>query len=748
VKILNVIIILAVVLSSCKTNPKENTNKPASAYFKDQKIEHKVDSVLNLMTLEEKIGQTVLFSSGWDVTGPTLNDNYLKYVKEGICGNIFNAHTVKYNKRLQKIAVEETRLGIPLLFGYDVIHGHKTIFPISLGEASSWDMEAIEKSARVAAIEASASGLNWTFAPMCDISRDPRWGRISEGAGEDVFLAKKIAVARVHGFQGKDLSAPNTIMACVKHFAAYGAPQGGRDYNTVDMSDRVLRETYLPPYKAAIDAGAGTIMTSFNELDGVPSSGNHYLLTDILRNEWGFNGFVVTDYTSINEMVDHGIVANEKESAELAMNAGVDMDMQGSVYLDHLKALIKEGKVDEKRVEEAARRVLRMKFYLGLFDDPYRYLDEKRETEMIYHPDHLKASLDVAKKSMVLLQNDETLPLSGNKKIAIIGPHAKATVNLLGSWRASGGWDFVTSPFDAIKKYNKNLYYAEGCAFDGNDKKGFAQAVSAAKKSDVVLLFLGASENWSGEAASRTSIELPQIQTDLLKAVSKTGKPIVLVLMNGRPLALEREAKISNSILEAWYPGTEGGFAIADVLFGKYNPSGKLPVTFPRVTGQIPIYYGMKNTGRPYTVNGSEQRFVSRYLFTPNTPLFAFGHGLSYSHFTYSDLKLSAQEITKDQKLTVSIRVTNDSKVDGTETVQLYIRDLVGSVTRPVKQLRGFQKVAIKAGETKTINFTLSNDDLKFYRKDMSWGSEPGKFNVFVGGASDSVLEENFFLRD
>jgi len=716
----------------------------------DAHLDKRVDSVLQLMTLEEKIGQMVLYTSDWDVTGPTLRENYLDDIRKGHCGNIFNAHTVAYTRQLQKIAVEESRLGIPLLFGYDVIHGHKTIFPISLGEAASWDTTALELSARVSAIEAAASGLHWTFAPMVDVSVDPRWGRVSEGAGEDPFLGSVIARARVRGFQGpsNDLSDTLTVLATVKHFAAYGAPEAGRDYNTVDMSERVFRSIYLPPYRAAIDAGALSVMTSFNELDGVPATGSRYLLTDLLRTELGFKGFVVTDYTSINEMVDHGVAANFAEAGLLAIHAGVDMDMQGEVYFNFLKKQVEEGLVSEKLIDEAVRRVLKVKFMLGLFDDPYRYCSEEREKRYVYAPEHLDAALDVARKSMVLLKNDnQLLPLKKGEKIAVLGELAASTRDMLGSWKAAGDWDFMQSTLDVLCEYNgeKNVIYAEGAKKTGDDRSGFAAALSAVRKADKVVMVIGEDWDWSGEAASRTSIQVPGVQTELLEAVKKLGKPVVVVLMNGRPLDLSREHLLADAILEAWYPGTMGGKAITQVLYGEYNPSGKLPMTFPVNVGQVPLYYYVKNTGRPiYLPN---PKYKSRYIDAPNDPLYPFGFGLSYTRFEYSALKLDSNQLTADGQLKASVTVTNSGAYDGVEIVQWYVRDLVGSVTRPVKELKGFNRIELKAGESKVVEFLLTPSQLAFYRQDMSFGTEPGDFKLFVGGNSRDVLEAPFVLK-
>lgn len=730
----------ALIFTSCSTKQ----------ISQDERIDQKVDSVLKLMTLEEKIGQMVLYSSDWDVTGPTLKLGYMDDIRKGHCGNIFNAHTTAYVRKLQKIAVEESRLGIPLLFGYDVIHGHKTIFPISLGESCSWDLQAIEKSARVSAIEAAASGINWTFAPMVDISVEPRWGRVSEGAGEDPYLGSRIAEARVHGFQGKDnnLADPLTVLACVKHFAGYGAPLAGRDYNTVDMSHRVFLDTYLPPYEAAVKAGAMSVMTSFNELDGVPSSGNKYLLTDLLRNDWGFKGLVVTDYTSINEMVNHGVAADDAGAGLLAVKAGVDMDMQGEVYFKYLKKQVEDGQVDSKLIDDAVRRVLRVKFMLGLFDDPYRYCDAEREKKEVYAPEHLEASLDVAKKSMVLLKNDNNvLPLVKGEKIAVVGELAASTRDLLGSWKAAGDWDFMKSTLDELKAYNgeSNVIYAEGVKKMGEDRSGFAAAIAAARRADKIVMVIGEDCDWSGEAASRTSIKVPGVQSELLAKLKELNKPIVVVLMNGRPLDLSQESEQASAILEAWYPGTMGGKAITQVLYGEYNPSGKLTMTFPRNIGQVPLFYYEKNTGRPiYLPN---DKYKSRYIDCPNDPLYPFGFGLSYTKFTYSDIKLSSKELSENGEITATVNVTNTGGKDGAEVVQCYVRDLVGSITRPVKELKGFEKIELKAGESKTVSFTIKPAMLAFHRLDMSYGTEPGDYKLFIGGNSRDVKETAFVLK-
>jgi beta-glucosidase len=714
-----------------------------------------IDQLLQRMTLEEKIGQLGLFTSDWSVTGPTVREGYRDDIRAGHVGAIFNAYTADFTRKLQRLSVEDTRLGIPLLFGYDVIHGFRTIFPIPLGEAASWDLAAIERSARVAATEAAAEGINWTFAPMVDIARDPRWGRISEGAGEDVYLGSLIAAARVRGFQGDDLKAVDTILATAKHYAAYGAAQAGRDYNTTDMSDRVLRTTYLPPFKAAVDAGVATVMTSFNELNGIPATGNHYLVTDILRGEWGFKGFVVTDYTSINEMVQHGYARDLEHAAELAIDAGVDMDMQGGVFTEYLGQLVKDGRVSEAQIENAARRILEMKYRLGLFEDPYRYSDPARQAAEIYKPEFLEATRDMARRSMVLLKNtDATLPLSGKPgTIALIGPLADSKADLIGSWSAAGDRNekpvTVREALQTRLGSHARVLYARGAGYafeDADDHSGFEEALDAARAADVIVAVMGERSDMSGEAASRTTLGLPGAQPALLQQLVATGKPVVLVLMNGRPLTLEWADENVDAILEAWFPGTMGGLAVVDVLFGDYNPSGKLPVTFPRSVGQVPLYYDAKNTGRPYTPDKANEKYLSRYLDSPNTPLYAFGYGLSYSQFRYSDVSLDTTEIGPHDTLTASVTVTNTGDYDGEEVVQLYIRDLVGSVTRPVRQLKGFQKIRLATGESRTVRFSLNADDLAFYRADMSYGAEPGNFELFIGGASDDVRGAHFRL--
>ncbi len=709
-------------------------------------VDPRVDSLLRIMTLDEKIGQMVLFTSDWDVTGPTIREGYLDDIRSGRCGNIFNAYTVDYIRELQRVAVEESRLGIPLMFGYDVVHGHKTIFPIPLGESCSWDLDLIRRSASAAAAEAAASGLNWTFAPMVDISVDPRWGRVSEGAGEDPYLGSLIAAARVKGFQGENLDNPLTVLACVKHFAAYGAPFGGRDYNTVDMSERQFREFYMPPYKAGVDAGALSVMTAFNEYDGVPATGNQYLLKDLLKGEWNFQGFVVTDYTSINEMVHHGYARDEAEAGVKAVNAGVDMDLQGEVYFSYLRGLVDSGFVREKTIDNAVRRILNVKAKLGLFDDPYLYCDRARENQVVSNPEIKALSRDAARRSMVLLKNEGCLPFDRGDRIAVIGELAASRRDLLGSWKAAGEWDDMNSILDAVRAYNgaSNVIYAEGCRKMGSDRSGFSEAMDAVAQADKVLMVIGEDWDWSGEAASRTDIGVPGIQSELLKMIASAGKPVAVVLLNGRPLVLEEESKAADAILEAWYPGTMGAEAVTDVVFGQYNPSGKLTMTFPRSVGQIPVFYYEKNTGRPiYLPN---DKYKSKYLDSPNEPLYPFGYGLSYTDFKYSNLILSSPKMKKGHTIDATVTVTNIGSRTGEETVQLYIRDLIGSVTRPVKQLKGFQKLVLAPGESRTVTFTIDDEMLSFWRHDMTFGIEDGDFKVMVGGSSSDLLQTSFSL--
>ena len=735
-----------------------------SAFAQKKDMNTTVSKLLQQMTLEEKLGQLNLPSIGFDVTGPILSQGVEEKIRKGLVGGVFNTFTPSAVRKLQDLAVKETRLKIPLLFGYDVIHGHRTIFPINLGLAASWDMDLLQRTARVAAEEASADGLNWTFSPMVDIARDPRWGRVSEGAGEDPYLGSQIGKAMVQGYQGTDLSKNNTILACVKHFALYGASEAGRDYNTVDMSRVKMYNEYLPPYKAAVQAGAGSVMTSFNEIDGIPATANKWLLTDLLRKQYGFNGLIVTDYTAINEMIAHGM-GDEKKVGELSLNAGVDMDMVGEVFLKHGAQLVKEGKVSMAQIDAAVRRILEAKFKLGLFEDPYRYISEERNKTEIMNAQQLALSKEAAIKSMVLLKNsNQVLPLNASKKIAFIGPLVKDQRNLIGSWSGAGDYKKAVSLWAALEQKGGGYLYAKGCnlledenllkrlnAHDGQITRETAtpeqlitEAVATAQQADVVVAVLGEAFGMSGEAASRSMIGLPENQLALLKALKATGKPVVLVLMNGRPLTVSWENENIDAILETWFGGTQAGAAIADVLFGAANPSGKLTMSWPRNVGQIPIYYNAKNTGRPLDEN---QKYTTKYLDVPNTPLYPFGYGLSYTTFTYGDLKLDKKSITAKDKIQVTVTVSNTGNYDGVETVQLYIRDLVGTITRPVKELKGFKKVELKKGESKEVSFTISVEDLKFYNSDLKFVAEPGAFKVFVGGNSQEVKEAGFELK-
>ena len=704
----------------------------------------RVDRLVRQMTVYEKIGQITLFTSDWTVTGPSIRAEYEQDIRDGRCGNIFNAYTVDYNRRLQEIAVNETRLGIPLLFGYDVIHGFRTIFPINLGMAASWDMEAIEESARIAAVEASAAGLNWTYSPMVDISVEPRWGRVSEGAGEDPFLGSRIAEAMTRGYQGDDLTDPTTIAACVKHFAAYGAPQAGRDYNTVDMSERWLREFYLPPYKAAVDAGARTVMASFNELDGVPATANRHLLTELLRDEWGFDGFVVSDYTGIMEMTRHGTAADTCHAGVQALEAGLDMDMQSVAFYNYLKGSLERGEIKMRTVDEAVRRILRVKEELGLFDDPFRYFDNEREQALTKTPEHLDAALRIAEKSAVLLKNDGVLPLAKGTKVAVIGELAASADDLLGSWRGAGTVDGMQTILDAIREYNgaRNVIYARGCGKMGDDRSGFSEALRAARSADRVIMVIGEDCNWSGEAACRGDIGVPGVQTELLEQIAAIGKPVAVVLLSGRPLVLERESKAAGAIMEVWFPGTMGGQAVTNLLFGETAPSGRLPMTFPQSLGQVPIYYYAKNTGRPYVHPG--YKYESHYLDIPNEPLYAIGEGLGYTTFEYGEISLSADSFGPKGSITASIEVRNTGERFGEETVQMYIHDRLGSVTRPVRQLKGFEQIALQPGEARTVSFVIDPETISFWRRDMSYGPEAGEFDLYIGHASNDTKAASF----
>ena len=727
-----------------------------------------VSDLLSKMTLEEKIGQLNLPTSGDITTGQANSSNIAKKIEEGNVGGLFNIKSVHKIREVQKIAIEKSRLKIPLLFGMDVIHGYETTFPIPLGLSTSWNLDLIKRSAQIAASEASADGINWTFSPMVDISREPRWGRVSEGSGEDPYLGSQIAKAMVQGYQGDNLSKNNTILSCVKHFALYGAPEAGREYNTVDMSKIRMYNDYFPPYKAAVDAGVASAMTSFNEIDGIPATGNKWLLTDVLRKQWGFNGFVVTDYTGINEMTEHGMGDLQTVSA-LALNAGVEMDMVGEGFLTTLKKSLDEGKVTVDQIDNATRRILNAKYDLGLFQDPYKYCDLKRAKTDIFTKSNRQEARKIASESMVLLKNDNNvLPLKKSGTIALIGPLADAKENMAGTWSVATKQENSVSLLAGLKEVvgvNAKILYAKGSNLDYDaayeeratmfgktlhrDKRSneemLNEALKIANQADVIVAALGESAEMTGESSSRTNLEIPQAQKDLLAALLKTGKPVVLVLFNGRPLVLSQENASVPAILDVWFAGSEAGLAIADVLFGDVNPSGKLTMTFPRSVGQIPIYYNHKNTGRPLgNKNGVFEKFKSNYLDERNEPLFPFGYGLSYTTFDYSNLKISSAKMSYSESLKVTVDIANTGNLDGKEVVQLYIRDVVGSVTRPVKELKGFQKKVIKKGEKQTITFQITIEDLKFYDSDLQFVAEPGQFDIFVGGNSDTELKTSF----
>jgi beta-glucosidase len=716
------------------------------------KIKTKVQQLLAKMTLEEKVGQLNQYASYKNATGPISNTgNIVDEIKRGRVGSIIKVNGV-VDIRIYQQAAMQSRLKIPLLFGEDVIHGYRITFPIPLAEASSWDMEAIGLSARTAATEAAAAGINWTFAPMVDISRDPRWGRVMEGAGEDPYLGSQIAAARVKGFQGSGIGSLDAVMACAKHFAAYGAAIAGRDYNAVDMSERALWEVYLPPFKAAVDAGAATFMNSFNELNGIPATGNSYLQREILKGKWGFKGFVVSDWGSITEMINHGFVANKSDAAMAAITAGCDMDMEGRSYIDNLPRLVKSREVSVHLIDDAVSRILTKKFELGLFDDPFRFCDEKREKLIVNSPQSKQNSRSVAERSIVLLKNDSNLlPLSKCiKSIAVIGPLAKAKKDMNGFWALPWGKADETEPvslFEGLRNKlgnNANLIYAKGCGVNDTSKTGFNDAVNAAKNAELVIMAIGESYDMSGEAKSRSNIHIPGVQEELVKAIQATGKPLVVLVMGGRPLVFNWTADHVPAILYTWWLGTEAGDAMADVLFGDYNPSGKLPISFPRSEGQIPVFYSYKNTGRPL-VNANDVNYKSAYLDLPNTPKFAFGYGLSYTSFSYSALKLSSTSITKHQTLHVTFTLTNTGKFAGEEVVQLYLRDRVASVTRPVKELKDFKKIKLLPSESKTIAFEIDANKLSFYNQQMHWTTEPGKFDLMIGSASNDIRLTSVF---
>ncbi len=751
---------------------QERVTKPVQSFQTEQYKSKKkafVESLLSKMTIDEKIGQLNLPSAGDFTTGQAQSSNIGKKIEDGLVGGLFNIKGAEKIRAVQKVAVEKSRLKIPLIFGMDVIHGYETTFPIPLGLASSWDMDLIQQSARVAANEASVDGISWTFSPMTDISREPRWGRISEGSGEDPYLGSEIAKAMVYGYQGADLSLKNTILACVKHFALYGAGEAGMDYNTVDMSHVRMFNEYFPPYKAAVEAGVGTVMASFNEVDGIPATGNRWLQTEVLRNQWGFDGFVVSDYTGINEMIDHGMGDLQQVSA-LALKAGVDMDMVGEGFLKTLKKSLSEGKVTEAEITLAAKRVLEAKYDLGLFDDPYRYGDVKLASKEVYSQKNRDIARNVAAQSMVLMKNENNvLPLKKSGTVAVIGPLVKNQHNMAGTWSVAAKHANSVSlmkglqdnfgkdvKFIAAKGANidydeklETIYAAHGKVTDRDNRPKevlLKEAVDAANQADVIVLAIGESAEMSGESSSRTEITIPQSQVDLLNELKKTGKPIAMILFTGRPLALTNVKDLPDAILNVWFAGSEAGNAIADVLYGKINPSGKLPVTFPRSLGQVPIYYNHKNTGRPLNsekVDKCEyERFRANYMDECNTPLFPFGYGLSYTKFAYSDMQISNSNPKGNQSIQASVMLKNTGNYDGAEVVQLYIRDLVGSNTRPVKELKGFQKVFLKKGESKKVTFNISPEDLKFYNHELKFDWEPGDFEIMIGTNSSEVQKQ------
>ena len=735
-------------------------------YDNDTEKDKFIEDLISKMTLAEKAGQMNQYNGFWDATGPMPEGDYQKKryneLKNGQVGSMLNVIGVDEIRALQKIAVEETRLGIPLIFGHDVIHGYKTIFPIPLAESSSWDLELMEKSARVAATEASADGLHWTFAPMVDISRDARWGRVMEGAGEDPFLGSLVAMARIRGFQGTDLSANNTIVACAKHFAGYGFSEAGRDYNTTDFNHYTLHNTIMPPFKASVDAGVRTFMNSFNTLDEIPATGHKHIQRDILKGDWNFDGFIVSDWGSIDQMIPHGFASNGEHAAELAVIAGSDMDMESSLYVSKLVGLVESGKVKEELIDDAVRRILRVKYELGLFEDPYKYCDNKRSELELASEENMKISLDVAKKSIVLLKNhNQLLPLrKKNQKIAIIGQLADDKNSPLGNWRSQAVYNSAVSVVEGMNKYDGNeitysngvdLYYGmtnfhNRVKINYDDRSGFEEAKIAAANSDIVIMVLGEEGHQSGEGRSRTNIGLPGLQKELLKEIKKVNNNIILVVMSGRPLDLTWEDKNIPAILQAWHLGSKSGDAIAQVLYGDYNPSGKLTMSFPRNVGQVPVYYNFKNTGRPST--SIEQVTNSGYADVENSPLYSFGYGLSYTNFSYSDIKISSDSMTKDSKINASVTVTNSGSLKGEEVVQLYIRDIVGSIARPMKELKGFEKIELNPGESKIVNFEIDNSLLEFYSYNNIWESEPGKFHLFIGTDSNVSDYKEFYLVD
>lgn len=763
------LIVIATLALAPVFSAQEMVTKPVQSYQTAQYQAKKkafVDNLLSKMTLDEKIGQLNLPSSGDFTTGLAKSSDIGKKIEQGLVGGLFNIKGADKIRAVQKVAVENSRLKIPLIFGMDVIHGYETTFPIPLGLAASWDMNLVQQSARIAAKEAASDGINWTFSPMVDISREPRWGRVSEGAGEDPYLGSEVAKNMVYGYQGKDLANGTNILACVKHFALYGAGEAGRDYNTVDMSHVRMFNEYFPPYKAAVDAGVASVMASFNEVDGVPATGNRWLQTEVLRNKWNFKGFVVTDYTGINEMVDHGM-GNLQEVSALALKAGIDMDMVGEGFLTTLKKSLAEGKVTQDEIDMAAKRILEAKYDLGLFSDPYKFGDAKLAAKEVYNMENRNIARNVAAQSMVLMKNDnQVLPLKKSGTVAVIGPLVNNSLNMAGTWSVAAKHEKAVNLMQGLQEnfgkevkflsakganidYDaklEDIYAAHGKKTDRDNRSKevlLKEAVDVANKADVIVLAIGESAEMSGESSSRTEITIPQSQVDLLNELKKTGKPIAVVLFTGRPLALTNIKDTPDAILNVWFAGSEAGNAISDVLFGKVNPSGKLPMTFPRSLGQVPIYYNAKNTGRPLDqklVDKCEyQRFRSNYMDECNTPLYPFGYGLSYTKFNYSDVTVSNANPKGNQTIQASVTVTNTGNYDGAEVVQLYIRDIVGSITRPVKELKGFQKVMLKKGESKKVTFDITPENLKFYDGDLKYDWEPGQFDIMIGTNSSDV---------
>lgn len=753
--------LILLVIAACANN------QPKSG---DSEMDRFISELMGKMTIQEKIGQLNLVTPGGGIlTGSVVSTDVEAKIKAGNVGGIFGIYGPEKLRQAQKLAVEESRLGIPMIFGSDVIHGYKTTFPIPLGLSFSWDMELIEKTAQIAAKEATADGIFWNFSPMVDISRDPRWGRISEGSGEDPFLGSQIAKAMVKGYQQNDLKAPHTMMATVKHFALYGAPEAGRDYNSVDMSRMKMYNEYLPPYKAAIDAGVGCVMSSFNDVSGVPATGNHWLLTELLREQWGFGGFVVSDYTSVNEMIDHGM-GNLQAVSALALNAGLDMDMVGEGFLTTLEKSLNEGKVTEEVINNACRRVLEAKYKLGLFDDPYRYFDDARPAKDILSAENRAVAREAAAHSMVLLKNEGgVLPLKKSGTVALIGPLADSRNNMLGTWAPTGDPQLSVTVLEGMKAVageNAKIVYAKGANISDNPEFAakinvfgprieiderpaeamLKEAVAAAKSADVIVAVVGEATEMSGESSSRSDITIPESQKKLVRALAATGKPLTLVIISGRPLAIPEENELADAILFTGHPGVEAGNAIADVVFGDTNPSGKLTASFPRNVGQVPVYYSRRNTGRPQA-GEVFTKFRSNYLDVENSPLYPFGYGLSYTNFEYAGLKLGKESFTGNEEIEISVDVKNTGNYDGEEVVQLYVRDVVASVTRPLKELKGFKKNFIKKGATETVTFKLSVNDLAFYHQDLQFFAEPGEFMVFVGGNSDASLSGNFTLK-